>query len=440
MKIRGTSWLFTAVAIICNVSLVSADFKEEKSAYPFNFLDRQLTLILINDNFSPPVASRVYAYTSISSYSMLVESSNKENRLRNLLIGFPKVNQATLRGGYSPSLASAYTFYYLSKKLIYTFSPFDDSFKVLLHWYKTKGCTDKEIENSMKIASQYAELWNEWIGKDNFAKTRRMPDYVLDDDPGHWVPTYPGYMPALEPHWGEIRHLSVSASSLNFKNFVAITFDTARNSAFYKEGLAVYNIAGNMTKEQLHIADFWDCNAFEIFPEGHRDNIIKKMSPGGHWMNIVSIACKTSKADIYKSAYAYALTATALFEGFIHTWALKYTFKAIRPETYLQNIGYPDFRSYLQSPPFPEYPSGHAVISMSAATVLTSVFGNSLSFVDNTEDPWGIPARTFNSFVSAAEEAGISRFYGHIHYRYSCVEGGKIGALVGQNLLTGMKK
>jgi hypothetical protein len=440
MKIRNSKWLFVAVLLAGNITLCTAAFKEENSAYPLHFLDRQLTLILINDNFSPPVAARVYAYTGISAYTILVESKGKENKLRNSLLEFPKVDAVTLKGDYSSSLASAFTFYYISKKLIYTFAPFDDSFKVLLNWYKANGCTDAEIENSKNIAKQYADSLGEWIRKDNFAETRRMSDYILDDVVSHWVPTYPGYMSALEPNWGKIRHLNANAKSIGMDKFMPIPFDTARGSAFYKEGIGVYHIAGNATKEQLHIADFWDCNAFEIFPEGHIDNVIKKMSPGGHWMSIVSIACRKDKADIYKSAYAYALTATALFEGFIHTWDIKYKFKSLRPETYLQNIGYPDFRPYLQSPPFPEYPSGHAVISMAAATVLTSIFGNSFDFRDNTEDPWGIAARSFPNFVDAATEAGISRFYGNIHYKYACEDGSKIGAVIGSSLLSGMKK
>lgn len=440
MKIRGINLLIFGLLLLGNITLNAAGYKAENDAYPLHFLARQLTLILINDNFSPPVASRVYAYTSISAYAMLVESNGKENKLRSGLIGFPKVDPKGLKVIHSPSLSSAYTFYYMSKKLIYTFAPFDDSFKVLLNWYRSNGCTEEQIENSRNLAKEYVDSWAGWIANDNFAKSRRMPDYVLDEDPAHWIPTYPGYMPALEPHWFEIRHLARNAAKIDFKGYTAKAFDTAKSSDFYSEGMEVYRIAANATKEQIGIADFWDCNAFEIFPEGHRDNVIKKMSPGGHWMNIVSIACRQDNANMEKSAYAYALAATALFEGFIHTWAMKYKFKALRPETYLQNIGYPDFRPYLQSPPFPEYPSGHAVISMSAAMVLSSIFGSACKFTDDTELPWGIPSRTFPSFANAAEEAGISRFYGNIHYRYSCVDGSKIGAIIGNDLLRGIEK
>ncbi len=431
MRTVRTKFLLLILILGVYVLPCSARFKNEGVAYPLQYLNRQLTNILINDNFSPPPASRVYAYTNIGTYIVLTGASGKENKLSRAIAGLPKYEAGAQPKDLSPSLTASYTFYYLSKRLIYTFKPFDDSFKVLLAWYKEGGCTDAEIENAQKVAKGYTDQFAEWMAKDNFAETRRMSEYVLDEVAGHWTPTYPGYMPGLEPHWGDMRPLVISANSVDLRKFGPLKFDTAKSSAYFKEGYGVYTNLANAPKEQLAIADFWDCNAFEIFPEGHNENVIKKMSPGGHWMNIVTIVSAQSKADILKTSLAYAMTATALFDAFICTWKMKYEYKTLRPETYLQNLGYPDFRPYLQSPPFPEYPSGHAVISMAAATVLSDIFGKSFHFVDNTEDRWDIPARSFSSFVEAAKEAGISRYYGAIHYKYSCEDGSKIGAVIG---------
>ncbi len=448
MKIIRNKYLLVLLLLAGSCTLCSAKFKSEQSAYPLNFLDRQLTLILINDNFSPPVASRVYAYTSISAYTVLAESAGKANALRKVIIDYPAFDMdKNASKDFSSSVASAYTFYYLSKKLIYTFDPFDDSFKVLLNWYRQEGCTDAQIENSRKIAKDYSDKFIAWVGKDNFAETRRMPEYVLDDKPGHWVPTYPGYIPALEPHWNVIRRLIADTSEMNLDKFVPVPYDTSEHSRLFAEAETLFNQSKNATKEQLWMADFWDCNAFAIFPVGHQDNIIKKMSPGGHWMNIISITSRQSGADIYKTGLAYALTATGLFEGFICAWKLKYKYCVARPETYLQNpqndlhkLGYPDFSPYLQSPPFPEYPSAHSIISMSSAVILTDIFGPSFYFTDNTEVPWGIAERSFPSFIDAAKEAAISRFYGLIHYKYACLDGSDIGAEVGNAILHRVKK
>jgi PAP2 superfamily len=427
--------------LLGGASFCSGKFKHEGSAYPIQYLNRQLTTILVNDNFVPPPASRVYAYTSIGAYSVLMGASGKENVLRQGLIefpAFPKVDKSMT--DFSPSLASSYAFYYLTKKLVYTFEPFNDSFNVLLDWYRKEGCTDIEIANSKRIAKGYFDLFADWIDKDNFAETRRMPKYTVDEVPGHWTPTYPGYMFALEPNWQYVRPLMARAGSLDLSKFVALPYDTVPSSKLHQEAAMVNNLATNASKEQKGIADFWDCNAFAMFPNGHAMDIVKKMSPGGHWMNIVTIVTAQANADMEKSAFAYALTATALFDAFIHTWKLKYLYQTMRPETYLQNQGYPEFRPYLQSPPFPEYPSGHAVISMAAALALTHIFGPSFYFTDNTEDAWNIPPRSFKSFTEAATEAGISRYYGLIHYKYSCDDGSQIGAVIGNTLVADIKK
>ena len=95
-------------------------------------------------------------------------------------------------------------------------------------------------------------------------------------------------------------------------------------------------------------------------------------------------------------------------------------------------------RRLLQTPPFPEYSSGHSVVSGASATVLTSVFGDNFKFLDDTELPYGLPVRTFPSFIDAAKEAAISRMYGGIHYR-AAIENGlqqgfKVGNLVNEKL------
>ena len=86
----------------------------------------------------------------------------------------------------------------------------------------------------------------------------------------------------------------------------------------------------------------------------------------------------------------------------------------------------------LQTPPFPEYTSGHSVVSGAAATALTSIYGDGFAFDDDTELPYGLPVRSFESFYQAAEEAAISRMYGGIHYRAAVEVGVKQGRDLGQ--------
>jgi membrane-associated phospholipid phosphatase len=135
------------------------------------------------------------------------------------------------------------------------------------------------------------------------------------------------------------------------------------------------------------------------------------------------------------SAEAYVRTAIALADGFISSWDMKYSTNMIRPETVINKYLDEAWEPLLQTPPFPEYTSGHSVISTAAATVLTEKFGPAFSFTDSTEKTYGLPVRSFPSFNAAASEAAISRLYGGIHYRQSIEEGAKEGRKVGELVL-----
>ena len=155
-------------------------------------------------------------------------------------------------------------------------------------------------------------------------------------------------------------------------------------------------------------------------------------------MGITKIACKKNDLSFEETLYASTKTSIAIFDGFISCWDEKYRSNLVRPETVINNHVDDSWEPILQTPPFPEYPSGHSVVSGAAATVLTSIFGDNFSFDDDTELQYGLPVRSFDSFHEAAEEAAISRLYGGIHYMTACVngleQGKKVGNLVAENL------
>ena len=124
-----------------------------------------------------------------------------------------------------------------------------------------------------------------------------------------------------------------------------------------------------------------------------------------------------------KTVFAYTKTSIAIADGFISCWNEKYRSNLIRPETLINKYIDKDWYPLLQTPPFPEYTSGHSVVSGAAAEVLTDIFGDNFAFDDTTEMPYGLPTRSFTSFRSAAKEAAISRIYGGIHYN-AAVENG----------------
>jgi hypothetical protein len=184
-------------------------------------------------------------------------------------------------------------------------------------------------------------------------------------------------------------------------------------------------------EERIAIAEFWDCNPYVSHHVGHVMYATKKITPGGHWINIVQIACETAGADIMKSAEAYAMTSLALADAFISCWDEKYRSNLIRPETVINEYIDESWAPALQTPPFPEYTSGHSVISRAAATALASVFGDNFAFYDTSEEEYGLPSRSYDSFYQASEEAAISRLYGGIHYRPAIEIGVEQGQAVG---------
>ena len=151
-------------------------------------------------------------------------------------------------------------------------------------------------------------------------------------------------------------------------------------------------------------------------------------------MGITGIACKKQKLSLSKTAYAHALVSIGLADAFISCWHNKYKYNRVRPVTAIKKLIDQSWSPLLQTPPFPEYTSGHSVISTTAATILTQLFGDYFSFTDNTEVEFGLPARKFNSFAHAAKEAAISRLYGGIHFRDAIengvIEGEQIGKFI----------
>jgi hypothetical protein len=129
----------------------------------------------------------------------------------------------------------------------------------------------------------------------------------------------------------------------------------------------------------------------------------------------------------------------ALADGFISCWKEKYEQNTLRPETYINTYIDESWKPFLQTPPFPEYTSGHSVISHAAATVLTGLFGE-FRYADSVSYYYGIKPRGFSSFLQAAAEASISRMYGGIHFMPALANGNKQGSAIGSVILDKLKK
>jgi hypothetical protein len=400
---------------------------------------KHVTDVIVHDIFSPPVASRIYAYMSVAAYEAAIQGNPQYVSMAGQLRDLKPVPKPQPNVEYSFEVASIQAALKVGRTLVFSDDKMQEFITATLEKIKGTGIPADVLERSIAYGDQVAEHVIAWSGSDNYKQSRSFPKYSILDDAATWKPTPPAYMDAVEPHWNKIRPFVLDSAG-QFKPKAPTPFSIDKNSKFYKEALEVYELGKSLTEEQQNIATFWDCNPFVMNVKGHVMFATKKISPGGHWMNITNVACRKAKASFVESAEAYTRVSLALMEGFISCWDEKYRSKCIRPETYINQYIDEEWVPLLQTPPFPEYTSGHSVISTASAVTLTQLFGDNFAFTDSTEIEFGMPARSFQSFIQASEEAAMSRLYGGIHYRPAVeegvLEGRAIGSYVSEKIRT----
>ena len=400
----------------------------------FQEVMQNLTNIIVYDIFSPPVASRVYLYPSIAAYE-IIASHNPEKY--NSLVGqvkeldeIPKTKDTNV----NIKLASIFAFNSVGKTLIFSsnkMNSFEEKFHQKLKGF---GVPEKVILASRTYANKVADEILKWSKNDMYSQTRTFPKYSIKEEDQYWKPTPPDYMDGIEPHWPEIRTMVLDSSN-QFPPKDPLVLDLKKGSPFQKQLNEVFEMTSNLTKEQVDIAKFWDCNPYVTHHKGHSMFATKKITPGGHWIGITSVATRQAKSSFEDTVNAYANVSISLFDAFISCWDEKWKTLIVRPETLINQYYDEEWLPLLQTPPFPEYTSGHSVISRAAAVTLTDLFGENFQFTDSTEIMYGLPERSYNSFLHASEEAAISRLYGGIHYMMAITEGVEQGQKVGDYIV-----
>lgn len=394
-----------------------------------------LSEVMIHDVANPPAASRFYAYAMEAAHQAILIGTDHSMSFDNLFHTTPAFNFTIVPKNFNKSLCANYAMLETGRLMMPSGYLLQENQKQLLDRYKKKRhLSGKDITASVKQAELIAAKIVEYAKSDGYTRLSTLKRYTPQKTEGHWYPTPPEYMLPVEAHWSTIRPFFITSSS-SFAPLPPVLFSTDKNSDFYKLIEEVYNTTTHLTTAQATIANFWDCNPFAVKYSGHMSIGLKKISPGGHWIGITGIICKQKKSSLDSTVYAHALVALTIHDAFITCWTEKYTSDRIRPETAINKYLDSEWRPLLQTPPFPEYNSGHSVVSSASAEILSSLFGASLSYTDTSEEYFGIPARTFNSFREAASEAAISRLYGGIHFR-DAIEAGQIqGKKVAQYIL-----
>jgi PAP2 superfamily len=426
---------FVVIILVFIFETGNAQFKENT----LHKLNDLLINTAMDDLFTPPVCSRIYTYPNIAFYECIRFDDPARQALSGKLNGLKKL-PAPVKGNNN-FISACIAFSFVAQNFVgseYKIEEWRSSFIDSIQ----NTVESSEYKTAYDHGKRIADSIISWSKNDNYMKSRGMMRFTASDKDGTWQPTPNDYAAGLEPHWNVLRPMIMRSCS-QFSPAEKLKYNPSKQSMFYKNVLEVYNISKKIDSNKIKIAWYWDDNPNVSVIEGHLTYFVHKISPGGHWIKIAGQACKQKNIPLVKTAQVYALTSIAIYEAFIACWDEKYKTDLIRPITVINNHIDADWRPLIQTPPFPEFTSGHSVTSNAAAAVLTALLGNNFSFTDETEIPFGHKPKTFTSFNAAARESSMSRVYGGIHYpetaRISILQGQRIGKYVIQGLYAPVK-
>lgn len=386
--------------------------------------------VMMHDVVDPPAASRYYAYGTLGAYAIVALHNPSIVKPETFIRDFKGIIINTNNSAYDYRIAALYCMLETGKIMLPSGYMIEEDEADFVKKMKAEKVPQAILDSSIAVAKNVAAQIITFSKSDHYNRLSALVNYTPMKGDAYWYPTPPAYLAAIEPNWKTIRPWLIDS----FNQFVPqppVPFSKDSNSAFYKQTYEVYDVVSHPKGEETAIAAFWDCNPFAVETAGHLSIGFKKISPGGHWMSIGTIAAQTAKLDFDHTIVVETCIAAAMADAFISCWDEKYRSNRIRPETYINRYIDAKWQPLLQTPPFPEYTSGHSVISTAAAQVLTYLLGDNFHFTDNSEALFDLPDRSFTSFNQAAAEAAISRMYGGIHYRDAVENGQEEGKQIG---------
>ena len=391
---------------------------------------------------SPTFASRCLGYIGLVMYECIVHGAPGYQSLAGQLHDLDQLPLPRLEQNYKWSLAlNAGQATILRKLYIQTADSNKykiDSLEQLLHNSIVRSnAIDPEVaERSAEYGRAVADAIFEWSQTDgghrgylrNFDK-----DLVHPEFPGSWKP--PLFAQSfshhpLHPHWGQNRTFIERNEALPIPKM--IPYDTATTSEYYQQFLAVYEKDKMLTQEEKEAAIWWSDDPDDTF------------TPPGHSFYLATIAINAKKPPLIKCAETYARVGMAVADAFIQCWKWKYHFFSERPNTFIPQFIDLEWESFWPDPPFPAFPSGHAIQAAAFASVMIDLYGNEFSFVDDAHvgrerdelRDTDFVARSYGNFWEVAAETADSRFYGGIHTeqdnRVGLEEGKKIAGNVNE--------
>ena len=389
------------------------------------------TLTTETVGYTPPVAARAFGYTGVALYESVQYGMPDHASLSGKITDFDPV-MSTVEGKeiYWPLVANAtlaemVKYFYNNatseryQAVLDLETRFNDQFRPLI--------SAQAFENSIALSRDVTSEVIAYSLSDggHNAQFRNFPtDYSPPVGPGLWVPTAPSFTPALQPYWGSNRPF-LEANIESTQPADPPAYSTDPSSVCYTRAMEVYETVNNATAEEIIIAQFWS------------DDPVTTATPPGHSISILNQLLRENNATLADAAEAFGKLGIGISDAFVSCWKTKYETNYLRPITYIQDNIDASWTPILQTPPFPEYTSGHSVQSGALAEIMTDMFGENYQFTDYTHenrmDIDGTP-RSYSDFYEMANEAALSRLYGGIHYDEAIFLGLEQGYAIGRNI------
>lgn len=388
---------------------------------------------------SPTFASRGFGYIGLTMYESVVDGYESHQSMAGQLNGLEELPIPDAGQSYNWVLALNAGQAAILKDIYLQTSDENkariDSLEQVVYNQFSLQTDMKTAERSVAFGRAIARAIFEWSKTDgghrgylkNFDKKAVYPG-----GPGSWQPPLFAqsfsHFP-LHPHWGDNRTFLRQNAAMPLPE--RIPFDTVPGSPYYEEFMSVYNKDMELTQEEKEAAIWWGDDPDVTF------------TPPGHSYYLATLAMEQERPPLIQCTQVYAQVGMATADAFINCWKWKYHFFSERPNTFIPRYIDPEWQSFWPDPPFPAFPSGHAIQASAAAKVLEANFGTAFHFVDKAHEgrerdevrDTDFKIRSFDSFWEAALETADSRFYGGIHTPLDNTVGLEEGTKIAQNVI-----
>lgn len=390
-----------------------------------------LTASIDTENLNPPEASRRIGYASVAFYEALVGGMKDHTSLGGQLNELGALPAPPAGRIHWPAAANAAVtevltglFSGATPATLQGFADKEAELEAIFAAEVDAATLDRSIQHGEAIAAAVLD----WADGDGYTQWNDCA-FTPPVGTGLWEPTPPAFVATpLEPCWGKLRPF-VLLFSAECAPLAHPPFSKQAGSAFANEAQEVYDVGNGLTQDQMDIAQFWADGGGTL-------------TPPGHWVSILSQILTQEDLPLDVAAEAFAKIGIGMADAFISCWEIKFHYNLLRPVTYIRDAAGPiadaGWSSFIVTPPFAEYTSGHSTQSGAASYVLNDLLG-AIPFTDHTHDGAALPARSFDSFLEAANEAAISRLYGGIHYRSAIERGIEQGRCIGRVLLNNVE-